>query len=355
MIKIAEGRKLEVTQEDARIQGHAIEARVYAEDPSRGFLPSPNCLVQYQEPEGEGIRIDTCMVEGEVISMHYDPMISKLITKGADREEALRRMEYALDTYVIRGPENNVTFCRDVLMRKPFSEGWYNTGFLEEEYGGVFTPKELEPEQKLLLAGVGHTLHTRDRQNSNDKSEKYPRFVKIGNEFFVMVKNKKGDSEETFVGRINEKTGEIEGNILPLSYEQVGFSQTSPIIYFMLKDGPTINLQYLERTNRGYKIKFMGNELDVDVLSPYALEAVQYEPPPVDATQVREVLSPMTGRVKEIAVKPGDKIGIGQQLVVLEAMKMLNPIVSERAGVVKKVSVEIEGQVNPDDLLVEFE
>jgi len=99
----------------------------------------------------------------------------------------------------------------------------------------------------------------------------------------------------------------------------------------------------------------MGNELDVDILSPYAVEAVQYEPPPVDAAAVREVLSPMTGRVKEIGVKVGDKIGIGQSLVVLEAMKMLNPIISERAGVVKKVNVEIEGQVNPDDLLVEFE
>jgi len=80
--------------------------------------------------------------------MHYDPMISKLITNGKTREEALSRMGEALDTYVIRGPENNVTFCRDVLLKKPFYEGWYHTGILEDEYGGVFNPTELEPEQK---------------------------------------------------------------------------------------------------------------------------------------------------------------------------------------------------------------
>lgn len=94
----------------------------------------------------ENTRIDTCMVEGEVISMHYDPMISKLITHGKDRPEALRRLEVALDTYVIRGPENNLTFCRDVLAKKPFFDGTYNTGFLADEYGDVFTPTPLEPE-----------------------------------------------------------------------------------------------------------------------------------------------------------------------------------------------------------------
>ena len=355
MIKIAEGREMDLKQDQVNIKGHAIEARIYAEDPARGFLPSPNCLVQYQEPKMDNIRIDTAMVEGEVISMHYDPMISKLITRGEDRAEALGVMGAALDNYVIRGPENNVTFCRDVLMKKPFSEGWYNTGFLEAEYGGVFTPTELEEEQKLLLAGVGHALHMRDLMSNQDKSQKYPRYAKIGNEFFTMVKSIKEGKEETFIGRIDESSGEVKGKLLPFSFDLVEFNQTTPIIRFQIPHGQTIALQYLERTNRGYKIRFMGNELDVDVLSPYAVEAVKYEPPPVDTAMVREVLSPMTGRVKEIGVKIGDKIGIGQSLVVLEAMKMLNPIISERAGTVKRVAVDIEGQVNPDDLLVEFE
>lgn len=171
-----------------------------------------------------------------------------------------------------------------------------------------------------------------------------------------MVQDTQSDKKgETFVGKIDE-TGTVTGKILPFKYDQVEFNQGSPIIRFHMDNhGNSINLQYLERTNTGFKIRFMGSELNVDILSPYGVEAVQYQPPPKDAAMVREVLSPMTGRVKEIAVKVGDIIGIGQQLVVLEAMKMLNPIVSERAGTIAKVSVELEGQVNPDDMLIEFE
>jgi biotin carboxyl carrier protein len=114
-------------------------------------------------------------------------------------------------------------------------------------------------------------------------------------------------------------------------------------------------LQYLGRTNQGFKIRFQGNEVVCDVVSAYGIEGSKYEMPPKDASMDTEVLSPMTGRVKDVLVKVGDTISLGQQLLVLEAMKMLNPIVAERSGIVARISVEEGAQVNPDDILIEFE
>jgi propionyl-CoA carboxylase alpha chain len=134
MINVAQGKPLSVTQDQINIKGHALESRVYAEDPYRGFLPSIGHLLKYREPKLENIRIDTGVREGDEISMYYDPLISKTITWGKDRPEAIELMKKALDTYVIRGLGHNVSFCRDVLRQPKFVEGDYTTKFIAETY-----------------------------------------------------------------------------------------------------------------------------------------------------------------------------------------------------------------------------
>ena len=143
MINIAAGHKLPFTQNDIKIKGHAIEARVYAEDPSRRFLPSIGFLRKYKEPQGENIRIDTGVEEGSEISMYYDPMISKLITYGKDREESRHLMNWALDRYPVHGVIDNLGFCKAVINHPDFVSGKYSTYFIPKNFPDGYTGEKL--------------------------------------------------------------------------------------------------------------------------------------------------------------------------------------------------------------------
>ena len=156
-LKVAMGEKLGFTQDDLRIHGHAIEVRVYAEDPSNNFLPDIGTLQTYRRPEGPGVRVDDGFEEGMTIPIHYDPMISKLIVHGADRDEAIARMARAIDDYAIRGVETTLPFCRYVMGHEAFRSGNYDTHFVRDH----FTPEVLEgrdPEEAMAAALVAAVL-----------------------------------------------------------------------------------------------------------------------------------------------------------------------------------------------------
>jgi len=138
-IRVAEGEKLPMKQEDLKINGHAIEVRVYAEDPANNFLPDIGALTTYRPPQGPGVRVDDGFEEGMTIPIHYDPMIAKLITHGATREEAINRMERAIDDYAIAGVETTLPFCRFTMGHKAFRSGKYDTHFVRDH----FTPELL--------------------------------------------------------------------------------------------------------------------------------------------------------------------------------------------------------------------
>jgi len=153
MINIANGEKLSLTQNDIKIEGHAIEARVYAEDPSRKFLPSIGFLRKYKEPEPhKDIRIDTGVQEGSEISMYYDPMISKLITYGKTRDQAIDLMNVAIDEYVIQGVTDNLGFCKSILANSDFKKGTYDTSFIEQHYPEGYLGDDLSKEDSKILA-----------------------------------------------------------------------------------------------------------------------------------------------------------------------------------------------------------
>ncbi len=157
-IRVAEGEKLPFTQDDLKIIGHAIEVRVYAEDPANNFLPDIGTLTTYRPPQGLGVRVDDGFDEGMTIPIHYDPMIAKLITHGATREEAIERMERAIDDYAISGVETTLGFCRYVMGHKSFRSGKYDTHFVRDH----FTPEVLQgtdPDEAMAAALVSALLH----------------------------------------------------------------------------------------------------------------------------------------------------------------------------------------------------
>ncbi|MCB0771394.1 MAG: acetyl-CoA carboxylase biotin carboxylase subunit [Flavobacteriales bacterium] len=156
-IRVAEGEKLPFTQDELKINGHAIEVRVYAEDPANNFLPDIGKLSTYRPPQGPGVRVDDGFEEGMDIPIHYDPMIAKLITFGGTREEAINRMERAIDDYAISGVETTLGFCRYVMGHRTFRSGKYDTHFVRDH----FTPEVLEgtdPEEVMAAALVAGFL-----------------------------------------------------------------------------------------------------------------------------------------------------------------------------------------------------
>jgi len=163
-IRVAEGEKLSFTQEDLKINGHAIEVRVYAEDPKNNFLPDIGTLKTYKPPVGLGIRVDDGFEEGMEIPIYYDPMISKLITHGKDREEAIERMIRAIDDYKITGIETTLPFCKYVMKHESFTSGNFDTHFVKD----YFSPEKLEtslPEETLELSAIMSAFFTQQKKN----------------------------------------------------------------------------------------------------------------------------------------------------------------------------------------------
>ena len=158
-ILISAGHKLEYTQDDVKINGHSVEYRVYAEDPSRKFLPSIGFLTKYKEPEvHRHVRIDTGVQEGSEISMFYDPMISKLITWGEDRKSAMDLLDKVIDQYVVQGVAHNLGFGKSIIANEAFARGDYSTAFIPEYYPDGYTGDTLNNEQMKIVSLAAHQL-----------------------------------------------------------------------------------------------------------------------------------------------------------------------------------------------------
>src|SRR5262249_42729741 len=174
MIRVAAGERLKLRQSDVKLSGWALEARVYAEDPLRGFLPSIGRLQRYRPPEGEDIRVDTGVYEGAEISMYYDPMIAKLITRGDTREAAIDRMRTALDAFHIRGLSHNIGFLAALLGKPRFREGRISTNFIAEEFPGGFGGADLDAADRRLVVAVAAALQRRTAERDARISGQLP-------------------------------------------------------------------------------------------------------------------------------------------------------------------------------------
>uniref|UniRef100_A0A8C7HCR6 propionyl-CoA carboxylase n=1 Tax=Oncorhynchus kisutch TaxID=8019 RepID=A0A8C7HCR6_ONCKI len=313
MIRVAKGFPLLHKQEDIPINGWAIESRVYAEDPYKSFgLPSIGRLSQYQEPINlPKVRVDSGIQEGSDISIYYDPMISKLVTYGATRAEALQRMEAALDNYVIRGVTHNIPLLREIITHPRFISGDITTNFLPEEYPEGFKGHQLTSEGRRELVATAAALYVSAQLRSQ--------------RFLVKV----------------EVSGEwnLASALLPVT-----INRTPRVLQCLSRDaGGDITLQYL------------GTQFKVRVLSQLVstLSAHMPEKVPEDTSSI--LRSPMPGSVVAVSVKPGDVVAEGQEICVIEAMKMQNSLIAAKAAKVKSVHCKAGETVGEGDLLVQLE
>ena len=350
MIRVAAGEKLPLAQKDIGINGWAIESRVYAEDPARNFLPSTGRLSYYRPPaEDEHVRVDTGIDEGGEVSMFYDPMIAKLITYGADRSDATARMRAALDQFVIRGVTSNIPFLSALMAHPKFVSGEINTNMIAEEYPEGYDTATAIPEDLTILISVAAAMlrNYRDRAAQID-GQLQGRERRVA-EDWVMIMN----GEHHLVSILPADGG------YDVSYEGKDYAvrsdwQLGQILYSGTVNGSAIAVQ-VQRHNQTYRLSHDGHRADITILTPREAELMKLMPVKAPPDTSRHLLAPMPGLLVSVAVKPGDEVKAGEELAVLEAMKMENTLRAERDGVVAKINFEPGASLEVDELIMEIE
>ena len=350
MIRVAAGEPLPLSQADVELDGWSIEARIYAEDPFRGFLPSVGRLVRYLPPEESSfVRVDTGVYEGGEVSMHYDPMIAKLITHGATRETAIDHMREALNEFYVRGVSHNISFLAALIEHKRFREGRISTNMIAQEYPDGFHPSDLVHDDPGLLVSVAASIHSRYMKRAAGISGQLPGYERSVDSHWVVI---------------------LEGRQYPVHIESVpGGHQVSygGELYHVLSDwqfgqplfhgfvnGQEVCLQ-VERRNLHYRLFHWGSQVDIMVMTQRAAELLACMPVKQPPDMSRFLLSPMPGLLTQLRVDVGHEVRAGQDVAVVEAMKMENVLVAERDAKVAKVLAGVGDTLAVDQPIIEFE
>ncbi|HEX7967799.1 MAG TPA: acetyl/propionyl/methylcrotonyl-CoA carboxylase subunit alpha [Stellaceae bacterium] len=347
MIRIAAGEKLTLEQSAIRLQGSAIEARIYAEDPLRGFLPSIGRLVRYMPPAGEGVRVDTGVFEGAEISMYYDPMIAKLVAYGATRAEAIARLGQALDAFYIRGVSHNVAFLTAVLRKPRFAEGRLSTNFIAEEFPDGFTGAEIAPDDAEAAVAVAAAVQRIIAEGEARISGQLAGHGRVVPEEWTVAF---GDTRRTVRARRDGEAIIVEDGT---RHEIVTAWQPGQPLFRGMLDGAPVVFQ-IDRDGVGFRLTRGGASLAVKVLSPRAAELLSQMPAKQPADLSRFLLSPMPGLLVSLAVGEGQDVKAGEELAVVEAMKMENVLRAERDGKVKAVRAKAGDSLAVDQVILEF-
>lgn len=357
MIRVAKGYPLCHKQADIPINGWAIECRVYAEDPYKSFgLPSIGRLSQYEEPlHVPNVRVDSGIQEGSDIGIYYDPMISKLVTYGANRAEALQRMEEALDTYVIRGVTHNIPLLREVIIHPRFVKGDITTNFLPEVYPDGFKGHKLqESELKELLATAAsiYVASLLKAQRFLRRSTRAPAAKREERSWELSVQLDDGTHSVTVSQAGSSYIVEVDGKTLSVTSE---WNLASPLLPITI-DGTPRTIQCLHRDAAGnMKIQYLGTAYKVQVLTQLAAELNKYMPEKVLEDVGNSIMSPMPGTIVSIDIAVGDEVSEGQEVCVIEAMKMQNSLIATKSGKVKVLNCKPGDTVGEGDVLMEFE
>ncbi|MGA1318948.1 MAG: acetyl-CoA carboxylase biotin carboxylase subunit [Rubrivivax sp.] len=354
MIRVAAGEPLGFAQADIRREGWAIECRINAEDPFRGFLPSTGRLVRYLPPPaalsqgvltlvGEaydqdrfgGVRVDTGVAEGGEIPMHYDSMIAKLIVHGRDRADAIAKMREALDGFVIRGIASNIPFQAALLAHPGFVAGAFNTGFIAEHYGRGFRAEDVPHEDPDFLIALAVAAQRRYLERAAGISGQLAGHgVRTGDAFVAVIKGQGGVHRHVPV-RIRNN-GALQVQVRERVYSLAKDWRFGGIRASGLCDGRPFTAQ-IERDGLWIRVAHHGLRIDAMVLSPRAAELQRLMPFKAPADMSKFLLSPMPGLLVDIAVKPGQPVQAGERLAVIEAMKMENILTATQDGVVAEL------------------
>ena len=349
MIRVAFGEKLPFTQDDVKLRGWSMEARIYAEDPTRNFLPSTGRVTRYRPPvESQFVRVDTGVYEGGEISMFYDPMIAKLVTRGADRETAIGHMKEALDAYQIRGVGHNISFLAAVMQKQRFLDGRLTTNFIAEEFPEGFTGVELDTETSDRLTAVAAFVHDKIAERNRVLSGQMPGYQPPRQNFW-MVRAKRANTP-VFVDE-TERGADVRvgGQVYSLSTSWA----IGDTLWVGSVEGRKMTVQ-VDVTNDGYVLFHGGAQVRAQVLTPRAAELSDLMIERVPPDRSKMLLSPMPGLLRLLPVQVGQEVKAGQELCMVEAMKMENILRAERDGVIAKINVEAGSSLAVDQVILEF-
>ncbi|EFL90978.1 acetyl/propionyl/methylcrotonyl-CoA carboxylase subunit alpha [Ahrensia sp. R2A130] len=356
MIRVAAGEKLSIKQDDVKLNGWAMESRLYAEDPYRNFLPSIGRLTRYAPPaegvrdDGTIIRNDTGVYDGGEISMFYDPMIAKLCTWGPDRESAIDTMAEALDTFEVDGIGHNLPFLSAVMDHPRFRSGNITTAFIEEEYPEGFVGVEADEQtsRKLAaLAAVMNMIAQLRRTRISGAMNNHKR--RVGKRWVVKI----GDHDLALKLKARNEGAKIKFADGTKMDVETDWRPGKALIEATI-DGKPVAVK-VKASAGGYTMRYRGIECDVQVLRPRVAELSRHMIEKVPADTSKQLLCPMPGLIVSITVAAGDTVEEGQALATVEAMKMENILRAERKATVATVEAEAGDSLAVDAVIMTFE
>ncbi len=346
MINISAKKPLGLVQSDIKLNGWSVEARIYAENPIRNFAPSIGRLRKFIPPTHEdmSIRLDSGVQEGGEISMYYDPMIAKLISYGEDRIDACNKLSSALDAFVIKGVSTNIPFVNSVLTNKKFLSGNITTAFLEEEYPTGYTGL-LKSKPKLFLISITSLAMEAIEIKRKSKLTKGNYVVTTAKHYFELkyeiISN---DINNLFKIKVehNSKLYEVT----------VSWNIGDPILQITL-DAETFLMQVSKSLSK-YNICHAGFDVQSKVTECEIFNLSKLIPRKVKNTLSKTLISPMPGQVVKVCVSENQKVNLGEDLIILDAMKMENILKADKDIIVKKINVKAGDIVSVDQELITF-
>ncbi len=357
MIRVAAGEPLAIKQSDVHLKGWAVESRIYAEDPTRGFLPSTGRLVKYRPPaeghaDGVTVRNDTGVFEGGEISIWYDPMIAKLVTHAGDRATAIAAQARALDEFVIDGIRHNIAFLSALMQHQRWKDGRLSTGFIAEEFPDGFTPLGAQGERAHVLAcvaaAIDHVLNERKRLISGQLRTQHA--VAFERNRCVMLDKHRHDIVlDDGDGALLVRFGGESGHAHRVS------STWAPgdAVWRGALDDETIAVQVRPILN-GFQLAHAGASVAARVYTRREAELAALMPEKAPADTSKTLLCPMPGLVKAILVTEGQEVQAGEALAMVEAMKMENVLLAERNVTVTKIRAKEGDSLPVDAVIMEF-
>ena len=355
MIRVAAGEALPFAQSDLKINGWAVESRLYAEDPYRNFLPSIGRLTRYRPPAESttptrAVRNDTGVFEGGEISMFYDPMIAKLCTWAPTRAAAIDEMRVALDAFELEGIGHNLPFLSAVMDHPRFVSGEISTAFIEEEYPDGFQGATLDSALLRRVAAAACAMHRVSevrRSRISGRIDNHER--KVGNDWVVNLQGEKF-AVQIAADASGADVGFDDGTRLRVTAD---WKPGQPLACLIVDGSPLV--MKVAKIPGGFRLRLRGADLKVHVRTPRQAELAALMPEKLPPDTSRFLLCPMPGLVVKISVAEGDEVQEGQALATVEAMKMENILRAERRGIVKRLAASPGASLRVDDVIMEFE
>ena len=355
MIRIAWGEKLSISQKDVQINGWAMESRIYAEDPYRNFLPSIGRITRYRPPDERFekaliVRNDTGVFEGSEISIHYDPMISKLCSWANSRTEALRVMSDSLDEFELDGIGHNIPFLSSVMRNEKFIKGDITTAFIEEEFPDGFKAVKLDFSLLKSIAAACSAMYrvfeirrTRitGRMDNHTRVVENDWVVSLGGHDFDI--NLKADKSGSMIKFLDKSTITVESNWVP----------GDSIAKVKIED--KILIMKVNKVTGGFRVRLRGSDLNVLIRNKRQFELSSHMLRKIEPDMTKFLVCPMPGMLIKVDVSEGEDVQEGQSLCVVEAMKMENVLRADKKGVIKKINVEAGQSLAVDEVIIEFE